>query len=53
MKMCITENNTNSKFNTKKYFSRKMIIFPDIQPKFPDKIPNQKSANSFHKLSKK
>ena len=38
MKMCITENKVNRKFAIK-YFSRKMLIFPDfpdILPKFPD-----------------
>ena len=37
MKMCITENKANRKFTNEKYFSRKILIFPDflnIQPKF-------------------
>ena len=40
MKMCMTGNKANPKFTTEKYFSRKMLLFPDfpdIQPKFPDK----------------
>ena len=39
MKMRITENKANQKFTIEKYFSRKMLIFPDfpdMQPKFPD-----------------
>ena len=39
MKMYITDNKTDRNFITKKYFSRKVLIFPDvpdIQSKFPD-----------------
>ena len=39
MKMYITDNMTDTNFITKKYFSRKVLIFPDfpdIQSKFPD-----------------
>ena len=39
MKMYITDNKTNRSFITKKYFSRKVLIFPDfldIQSKFHD-----------------
>ena len=39
MKMHINDNKTNRNFITKKYFSRKVLIFPDFpdtQSKFSD-----------------
>ena len=46
MKMYITENKANIKFITEKYFSRKVLIFPDfpdIQSKFPDDFSVKKA----------